>query len=261
MRIKPFIILISTFLFLSSVYGQELSDQVKGDWVIKKFQCAGQFGMTNQMAEFYINDTITINKYIKRTLAGIKANAEVNVQRDWNATSGDAFVLNRMNTAGVNAPVGAVNGNVLCYDGTNWVNKVMTINPAGGSQPFSNMQPYLVVNYCVSAFGVFPQQNSQPYVGEIRMFGFNFNPVGWYFCDGQYLSISENEVLFTLIGTTYGGDGESTFCVPDLRGRLPMHQGTGSGLSTRIIGQTFGQEETTILSNQLPPHTHTLIFQ
>lgn len=68
MRIKPFIILISTFLFLSSVYGQELSDQVKGDWVIKKFQCAGQFGMTNQMAEFYINDTITINKYIKRTL-------------------------------------------------------------------------------------------------------------------------------------------------------------------------------------------------
>ncbi len=194
-------------------------------------------------------------------LAGIQANAEVNVQRDWNATSGDAFVLNRMNTAGVNAPVGAVNGNVLCYDGTNWVNKVMTINPAGGSQPFSNMQPYLVVNYCVSAFGVFPQQNSQPYVGEIRMFGFNFNPVGWYFCDGQYLSISENEVLFTLIGTTYGGDGESTFCVPDLRGRLPMHQGTGSGLSTRIIGQTFGQEETTILSNQLPPHTHTLIFQ
>jgi microcystin-dependent protein len=95
---------------------------------------------------------------------------------------------------------------------------------------------------------------AQPYVGEIRMFGGNFPPAGWMFCGGQLLPISENETLFNLIGTTYGGDGESTFALPDLRGRLPMHQGGGFTLAT-----TGGAEEVTLTVNQIPSHTHALL--
>jgi microcystin-dependent protein len=98
---------------------------------------------------------------------------------------------------------------------------------------------------------------SDPYVGEIRMFGGNFAPAGWSFCDGSSLSISENEVLFQLIGTTYGGDGQSTFNVPDLRGRVPVHQGTGAGGNYQT-GQTGGAEQVTLTSQQLPVHNHPL---
>ena len=95
---------------------------------------------------------------------------------------------------------------------------------------------------------------AQPYVGEIRMFAGNFNPVGWEFCDGQQMPISENETLFQLIGTTYGGDGESTFALPDLRGRLPMHQGNGF-----ILAETGGAELITLTTQQIPSHTHALL--
>src|SRR5437870_1250464 len=96
----------------------------------------------------------------------------------------------------------------------------------------------------------------EPYVGEIRLFAGNFPPNGWMFCEGQLLPISENEVLFQLIGTTYGGDGQSTFALPDLRGRVPIHQGTGSGLSTYILGENGGVEEVTLTTQQIPIHTH-----
>ena len=99
---------------------------------------------------------------------------------------------------------------------------------------------------------------SNPFVGEIRMFGGNFAPVGWAFCDGSLLSIAENEVLFVLIGTTYGGDGQSTFALPDLRGRVPIHQGQGPGLSNRTLGEITGTEAETITVNQLPAHSHAL---
>lgn len=97
-----------------------------------------------------------------------------------------------------------------------------------------------------------------PYIGEIRMFGGNFAPAGWMFCEGQTLAISENDFLFTLIGTTYGGDGETTFNLPDLRGRLPIHQGQGSGLASRILAENGGIEATTLTTQQLPVHTHPL---
>lgn len=97
-----------------------------------------------------------------------------------------------------------------------------------------------------------------PYVGEIRMFGGNFAPLGWAFCNGSLLSISENEALFTLIGTTYGGDGETTFAVPDLRGRLPVHQGAGPDGTTYSVGQSGGEERVTLTTNQLPNHTHPM---
>lgn len=100
---------------------------------------------------------------------------------------------------------------------------------------------------------------SQPYVGEIRMFGFGRTPNGWQACDGTLLPIAEYEVLFALIGTIYGGDGQNTFAVPDLRGRLPIHQGTGPGLSNYVIGQKSGTESVTLLSQQMPAHTHTAV--
>jgi microcystin-dependent protein len=96
-------------------------------------------------------------------------------------------------------------------------------------------------------------------VGEIRMFGGNFAPAGWALCDGSLLPISENEMLFQLIGTTYGGDGQSTFGLPDLRGRVPIHQGTGTGLSSRILGQMGGVENVTLTPSQIPSHNHPLV--
>jgi len=94
---------------------------------------------------------------------------------------------------------------------------------------------------------------SQPFIGEIRLVGFDFAPVGWASCDGTLLSISQNEVLFQLIGTTYGGDGQNTFALPDLRGRLPVHQAT-TGFT---IGQNSGAESVTLTTSQLPAHAHT----
>lgn len=91
------------------------------------------------------------------------------------------------------------------------------------------------------------------------MFAGNFAPAGWMFCEGQLLPISENETLFTLIGTTYGGDGQSTFQLPDLRGRIPLHMGTGAGLSTRILAETGGAESLTLTVSQIPAHSHTAL--
>src|SRR5918997_1554339 len=95
---------------------------------------------------------------------------------------------------------------------------------------------------------------AQPYVGEIRMFAGNFAPAGWMFCDGQLLPISENETLFQLIGTTYGGDGQSTFALPNLQSRIPIHQGNGF-----ILAETGGAEEITLTVSQIPAHSHPLL--
>jgi microcystin-dependent protein len=98
---------------------------------------------------------------------------------------------------------------------------------------------------------------STPYIGEIRMVGFNFAPVDWAFCNGSLLPISQYEALFNLIGTTYGGDGQTTFALPNLQGRIPFHQGSGS-TGNLVIGESSGTETVTLLANQLPTHTHTL---
>lgn len=98
---------------------------------------------------------------------------------------------------------------------------------------------------------------SEPYVGEIRMFGGNFAPVGWEFCNGQVLPISENDVLFTLLGTTYGGDGQTTFGLPDLRGRIPVHIGQNPATGTNYaLGNVGGVESVTLTTQQLPAHSH-----
>ena len=100
---------------------------------------------------------------------------------------------------------------------------------------------------------------STPYIGEIRMFGGNFAPNGWEFCSGQLLAISQNDTLFALIGTTYGGDGVQTFQLPDLRSRVPIHMGTGVGLTPRILAEAAGVESVTLNVNQIPAHAHNLL--
>lgn len=101
---------------------------------------------------------------------------------------------------------------------------------------------------------------ADPFVAEIRIFPFNFAPRGWAWCDGQLLPLSQNTALFSLLGTTYGGDGKSSFALPDLQGKAPMHPGQGPGLSLHDLGETAGSETVTLLESEIPSHTHTLSF-
>jgi microcystin-dependent protein len=98
-----------------------------------------------------------------------------------------------------------------------------------------------------------------PFVAEIRIFPFNFAPKGWAWCDGQLLPLSQNTALFSLLGTTYGGDGKSTFALPDLQGRSPMHPGQGPGLSLHDLGETGGSETVSLLESEIPAHSHALM--
>jgi hypothetical protein len=131
---------------------------------------------------------------------------------------------------------------------------------AGGSQPMSTLQPSLGIQYGIRVDGLFPAPNGSPVgtLGEILMFAGNFAPGGYLPADGRLMSISENEALFTLLGTTYGGDGQSTFALPDLRGRTPIGIGQGPGLTPRVAGEQLGVETVTLTQNNLPAHTHVL---
>ena len=100
---------------------------------------------------------------------------------------------------------------------------------------------------------------SEPFLGEIQMAGFNFAPRGWAFCHGSILSIAQNDALFVLLGTTYGGNGQTTFALPDLRGRIPLNQGQGPGLTNRVIGEVGGVDAVTLTQQQIPSHTHQVM--
>lgn len=100
---------------------------------------------------------------------------------------------------------------------------------------------------------------TEPYISQIMAFGGNFAPLGWALCNGSLLPIAEYDALFSLIGTTYGGDGQTTFAVPDLRGRAALHQGQGPGLSNYVLGQNGGAEGVTLSASQLPPHSHPVL--
>lgn len=99
----------------------------------------------------------------------------------------------------------------------------------------------------------------EPYIGQIMLFGFDYAPVDWAICDGSLLPIAEYDSLFSLIGTTYGGDGVTTFGLPDLRGRVPIHMGQGPGLSNRTLGEMGGTEQVALLASQMPPHSHPVL--
>lgn len=113
---------------------------------------------------------------------------------------------------------------------------------------------YLVLFFVIALQSVTYAQD--PFIGEVRLFGGNFAPRDWAFCEGQLLPISNYNALFSIIGTTYGGDGRTTFALPDLRGRVPVHPGTGPGLTEVRLGQNAGSESTTLNANQIPGHTH-----
>jgi len=97
----------------------------------------------------------------------------------------------------------------------------------------------------------------EPFIGEIKMVGFNFAPRGWALCNGQLLSIAQNSALFSLLGTTFGGDGRTTFALPNLQGRVPIHQGNGAGLTPRVMGEMSGTESHTLITTEIPAHQHT----
>jgi microcystin-dependent protein len=139
---------------------------------------------------------------------------------------------------------GTLSGDLLTWDGDNWVNTQPAVQHF--SVTVDNHQPYQVVNYVIGLNGIFPSQSdaTEPYVGEIYMMGCNFAPVGFALCDGQLLPISQNAVVFDLIGTTYGGDGQTTFALPNLQSRVPIHQGS-NGTSTYVMGQLGGSETMT----------------
>ncbi len=155
----------------------------------------------------------------------------------------------------------AQSGNIITYDGNNWVAKdlALSTNNTGSGIAMNNIQPSLVLNYCIALQGIFPSRNSDsPFIGEIELYGFNFAPRGFATCSGQLLSISQYTALFSLVGTYYGGDGRTTFGLPDLRGRAPINQGQGPGLSSRSIGQKIGTETNVITIANLPSHNHTI---
>jgi microcystin-dependent protein len=133
-------------------------------------------------------------------------------------------------------------GQVLTWNGANWVAAV----PATVTFSLDNMQPWLGVNYIIALFGVFPTRQTiyDPTIGEITMFAGTFAPREWAYCDGQLLAVSQNMALFSVLGTNFGGNGQTTFGLPDLRGRVPVHAGSGAGpgLTLRTLGEKGGSQ-------------------
>ena len=160
-------------------------------------------------------------------------------------------------------PTVAVDGNLLSYDGSNWVAKDVALSAicgnAGASQPVYARSPFTVVNYCIALQGPYPSCNfMDPFIGAIGAFGFNFVPRNWAACNGQLLSVNDNPTLFSLLGMQYGGDGRTTFGLPDLRGRAAISQGQGPGLSYYVMGQKGGSEYITLSEANMPIHNHAL---
>jgi microcystin-dependent protein len=131
--------------------------------------------------------------------------------------------------------------------------------PTGLSQPVNNIQPYATHNYIIALQGIFPSRalSGEPFLGAVEEFAGNFAPRGWAFCDGRLLSIAQNQALFAILGTTYGGDGRTTFALPDLRGRIPVGVGAGPGLTPIALGEQGGQANLTLSTANLPAHNHT----
>ena len=161
-------------------------------------------------------------------------------------TASSPLSISSTNTVSINP--GTAAGDLITWDGNNWVNmqpavQHFTVNSV------NNLQPLLTVNYCIALQGVFPSPNSpSPFLGEIDVYSFSYAPKGWAQCNGQLLPINQNQAIFSLLGTTYGGDGRTTFALPNLQGRVPLHTGgsTGIGLSPYTLGQTGGVELNTV---------------
>lgn len=177
-----------------------------------------------------------------------------------------------VNAASATAGVAASTGHLWGVSGLNpyhatsdgAMNPLSVVDAAGGGQPHENMQPFLTLSVVIALQGVVPSATSTdpafstPFVAEIRMVAFGFAPQGWAKCDGQLLNISTNTALFSLLGTTYGGDGRSTFGLPSLQGGAAMHPGQGPGLSDRFLGEQDGLAAVAPTAAETPAHTHQL---
>lgn len=147
------------------------------------------------------------------------------------------IVIDSNNTIGLNP---ATDRSILRSNGANWVSEQI---PAVA---LDNMQPWIGMNFIIALQGLYPSRSSdEPFIGQVILFGGNFAPRSWALCDGQLLPISQYTALFSILGTTYGGDGRTSFALPDLRGRVPIHPGTGAGLTNRRLGAKGGAETTT----------------
>ncbi|MDA8685750.1 tail fiber protein, partial [Robiginitalea sp.] len=153
-------------------------------------------------------------------------------------------------------------GDLITFDGTNWVAKSATLSNTGGSVLIDIRQPSLALHYQIALNGIYPYRSgNDPYIGEIALYTWDWTVRGWATCQGQLMAISQNTALFSLLGTTYGGDGRTTFGLPDLRGRVAVGIRWGPGLSNYQIGQKWGSEGTYISVLQMPSHSHTIIYQ
>ena len=156
-------------------------------------------------------------------------------------------------TNGTGLANGTIAGQLPVWNGNSWV---ASLPLSTQSLPFDNMQPFNTINYVIAMEGIFPSRNGvEPFIGEIELFAGNFAPRGFALCDGQLLSIAQNTALFSILGTTYGGNGQTTFALPDLRGRVPVHAGgsSGPGLSLRTLGEMGGAETRTVTTHTHPP--------
>jgi len=183
----------------------------------------------------------------------------LSINNDTLYLSNGGYIPNIVSYSGV-----AESDNFLSFDGTNWITRelLLTTENTGNGSAIDIMQPFLTLNFIIALQGIFPSRNvAEPFLATIIMFGGNFAPRGWAFCDGQLLAVASNQALFSLLGTTYGGDGRTTFGLPDLRGRVPLHEGTGSGLTPRSLGSKGGAETHIITVPQLPAHKHNVIIQ
>ena len=155
--------------------------------------------------------------------------------------------VNDIVNLGINSATAAANGKILVSNGESWI---ASATDGIAYRTVNILQPYLAVNYIIALYGLFPPRNgAEPYIGEIVMFAGNFAPRNWAFCNGQLLQISQNSAMFAILGTTYGGDGRTTFALPDLRGRVAIHSGhsSGPGLPPFSLGQRGGGLTSTVL--------------
>jgi microcystin-dependent protein len=160
-----------------------------------------------------------------------------------NLTAKSPLSVSATNQVAINPGTHA--GDLITWDGANWVNTQPA--PLHFSFTVDNRQPFLTLNFCIALNGIFPaRSDANPFVSEIEIFGFNFAPVGWAQCNGQLLAISQNTALFSLLGTTFGGNGTTNFALPNFQGRVPMSLGGGPGLTNFAEGTSGGVESNTI---------------
>jgi microcystin-dependent protein len=153
------------------------------------------------------------------------------------------IAVSATNQVSINA--GTKVGDLITWDGVDWVNMQPAVQH--WTLEVSNLQPFLTVNYCIAMSGIFPaRSDATPFVSQIQIFPFNFAPLGWAMCNGQLLAISQNTALFSLLGTTFGGNGTSNFALPNLQGAVPIGMGQGPGLSNFFEGETGGSTTTTV---------------